>query len=305
MKKLIPFVVVLAAGCGSGVTQQSGAAACITASACGIFSGGISACTQVIEYVNDPAFVSVFHLKFTAAEVNCIASAGHDCVAAKRCLANGMTPAPCSGNGASCMGNQLQQCTAAAGSGGNNMGTQIFDCSAIGEMCLASGNNVDCGYGTCSGGTASCVNAAGAANGNLVQTCDNGILQRQDCARVGASCNPSGVLGAHCRGNGPSCSAPSITNNSLRCEGSVLVSCLDGQEGRYDCGQLNLGCFPNPGGNAGFNCYAGNDCDPNNYMATCVGTKLSFCNKGKVQTVDCGGAGFTGCNPQGGGSCTP
>jgi hypothetical protein len=299
MKRLSLALALLVIGCGDGkVTQQSGAAACLTASACGIIDGGVSACTQVIAFINDPALAGA--AKVSAAEVNCIANAGSDCAAARKCLANGMTPAACSGVSESCAGNVWQSCTVAAGSGGNE-GIQLFDCGDVGQMCVANNGNVDCGYGSCSGGTASCVTPDGMPGGNLVQRCDNGILKREDCTRTSASCNPSGV--AHCRGDGPACSAPGIFNNTLRCDGSVLVSCVDGGEARYDCGKVNLGCFANVGGN-GFACAAGNECDPNNYTATCVGTKLTFCNKGKVQSADCASAGFATCSPNNGGSCS-
>ncbi|MDB4971420.1 MAG: uncharacterized protein JWN44_7109 [Myxococcales bacterium] len=301
MKKLGLIVLVLVAGCGnSGVTQQSGAAACLTASACGI-GGGISACTQAVSLINEPAGAAAAHL--SPDQVNCIAGAGSDCTAAKRCLAGGQTPAVCTGNSQSCQGNTFQQCTDFAGSGGNK-GIQTYDCTTSGQMCVANNGTVDCGYGTCAGGTsATCVAADGSPNGNQVQRCSNGIVQREDCARIDASCNPSGIGGAHCRGNGPACANPSFNNNTLRCDGSVLVSCSDGQESRYDCNRINLNCYNNPNG-TGYGCFAGNECDPNNYTATCVGLTLKFCNKGKVQTADCGSAGFASCSPNGGGSCS-
>src|SRR3954466_11327685 len=105
MKKLSLLFLLVAAGCGnSTVTQQSGAAACITASGCGILAGGISACTQVIAFVNDPAVAAAAHI--SPSQVNCIGSAGSDCAAAKKCLGNGATPSTCSGNAKSCVGNQ-------------------------------------------------------------------------------------------------------------------------------------------------------------------------------------------------------
>ncbi|HWE28812.1 MAG TPA: hypothetical protein VHB97_12465, partial [Polyangia bacterium] len=250
MKKL-GLLLVLINGCGNGsVTQQSGAAACITANACGILTAGVSVCTQFVVGVNDPAGAASF--KFTAAEVNCIAAAGHDCAAAKKCLAGGNTPASCSGAATSCVGNVWQQCNLAAGSGGNE-GVEMFDCAAVGEMCVTSGGNTDCGYGTCSGLSSACVSPDGTPGGNLVQGCNAGILQRSDCTRIDASCNPSGV--AHCRGNGAACN--SLTGDTtLRCDGSVLVTCVDGGEARRDCGSDNLGCFSNVGGNK-FGCAAG------------------------------------------------
>jgi hypothetical protein len=298
MRTLSLLLVLAVAGCGNSVTQESGAAACITANACGILAIGVSACTQVVNGINDPAGSAA--TKFTPAEVNCIANAGHDCAAAKKCLAGGQTPATCSGNARSCDGNTWQSCTPAAGSGGNS-GIQTFDCSSVGQTCVTNNGNTDCGYGTCSPGAPSCVNGDGTPNGNLVQTCNAGILQRTDCTRFDSSCNPSGFTGAHCRGNGQACSATGA-DTSVRCDGSVLVTCADGQEARYDCAHQNLGCFAGANGNH-FDCAAGTECNPNSYTANCVGLKLTFCNKGKVQSVDCGASGFSSCSPNNGGTC--
>lgn len=300
--KLSLVTLLLVAGCGnSTVTQQSGAAACITASGCNILPGGISACTQSVVLVNEPSIAAGAHL--SPATVNCIAAAGSDCAAAKKCLGGGATPASCSGNATSCVGNSWQQCNLAAGSGGNG-GVEVYDCSSVGQMCVTNNGSTDCGFGTCSTGAATCVTPDGTAGGNLVQSCNGGIIKRQDCTSYDASCNPSGILGAHCRGNGAACAATSITDNTIGCDGSVLRLCADGQEERYDCGKVNLGCFMNPSNGVKFGCFAGNACDPNNYSATCVGTKLTFCNKGLVQTADCASAGFSTCNPNGGGSCS-
>jgi hypothetical protein len=299
MRKL-GLLILLVAGCGNNnVTQQSGAAACITAAACGIITGGVSVCTQFVVGVNDPAIATSFH--FSPSEVNCIANAGHDCAAAKKCIAGNATPATCSGNAKSCNGNTWQQCSAAAGTGGNE-GIQTFDCAAYGQLCVTNNGNTDCGYGTCSGVSSGCVSPDGTPGGNFLQTCNGGILERTDCTRVDASCNPSGVA-PHCRGNGATCSKGPFGDTSLRCDGSVLVTCADGQEARYDCGNDALGCYAGVGGNA-FGCALGTACDPNSFGATCQGLTLSFCNKGVVQSVDCGSFGFTSCSPNAGGSCS-
>ncbi|MCA1664021.1 MAG: hypothetical protein LC659_07105, partial [Myxococcales bacterium] len=289
MRKL-GLLVLLVAGCGNhSITQQSGAAACITASACGIIAGGVSICSQFVVSVNDPAVATSFHI--SPSEVLCLASAGSDCTAARRCLSGGSMPATCSGNAKSCNGNTWQQCTIAAGSAGNE-GIQTFDCSAYGEMCVTNNGNTDCGYGTCSGISASCVSPDGAPGGNLLQTCNGGILQRTDCSRIDASCNPSGV--PHCRGNGAVCSKGPLGDTTLRCDGSVLVTCADGQEARTDCARDNLGCFAGVGNNA-FGCAAGTACDPNNFGATCSGNAKS-CNGNTWQqcTIAAGSAGNEG-----------
>lgn len=300
MKRLFIALALVAAGCGDGkVTTESGAAACLTASACGITDGGVSACTAIVSQVNNPELAALVHLG--PAEVNCIAKAGHNCAAAKKCMAKGMTPDPCVGDGRSCDGTTLKACTELAGTGDSH-GMQLFDCGQIGQMCVVSGSNADCGYGSCSPGAFSCVDAQGKAGGSLVQSCLDGVLRRHDCGQQGGTCAPAAIIGAWCQGTGPTCTT-SGTDNSLRCDGSVLVSCLNGAEARHDCAKESLGCFPNSG-TSGFRCAAGKDCDPNKYSAVCAGTKLTFCNNGKVDEVDCKSAGFSGCSPDDGGRCT-
>jgi hypothetical protein len=294
MKKLSFLLLLVAAGCGnSTVTTQSGTAACVTAAACNIIPGGVVGCANAVALINDNSVAAA--AKIGPSQVNCIAAAGSDCAAAKKCLANGATPATCSGVSASCAATTWQSCTTAAGSGGNQ-GTQLFDCASVGQACFTNGANTNCGFGTCSGGGSMCVTPDGTAGGNLVQTCQQGITERQDCGAIDASCNPSGIFGPHCRGNGPACSG----NGSLRCDGTVLVSCSDGQESRQDCSKFGLGCFGKTGG--GFDCLAGTECDPNQ-SPTCMGNTLQFCNKGKSQKFDCAGAGFSSCSPNNGGSC--
>src|SRR5262245_17488052 len=183
MRSWALVVLVAAAGCGSpGVTGESGAAACITASACGIIPGGISACTQLIAYVNDPEIAGNALFPLNAREVNCIGAAGADCDAARRCLNEGKTPSPCAGSSTSCMGNTLPSGSDVTGAGGNK-GTRQFDCGSVRQMCAVDGNSAGCGYGTCAGFLSRCT-------GNVREACEGGILKRQDCAKQSAICVP-------------------------------------------------------------------------------------------------------------------
>jgi len=286
-------LLVAGVGCGNGVTSSSGAAACVTATACGIaiVPGGISACTQGVQFVNDPAVANLS--KVNAAQINCIAAAGNDCSLARKCLNGGSTPSACTGNSQSCDGSVWKSCDNVNGTNGNS-GTRQFDCSTLpgNQMCLVANGNADCGTATCSGVSAQC-------NGTKLETCFNGIFRETDCARTASTCVPGTLFGAHCRGNGPGCSG----NGSLRCDGNVLVTCTDSQEARYDCTQDNLGCWKNYNAD-GFGCGLGSECSPASYTASCVGTVLKFCNRGKISTVDCGASHFSGCSPDNGGHCT-
>jgi hypothetical protein len=294
MKKLaLLALAAVAAGCGSGVTGTTGAVACNTAAACGmIFAAnvvGISACTDFVEQINDPAKADF--VRISADQVNCIAQARANCDGARRCLNNGNEPSPCSGSSSSCDGKSLVTCDGVTGTNNSN-GTRSYGCSGS-QSCQANNNIVACGYGTCAIGLPTC------ADENTVQSCFTGILQKEDCSREDGKCTPGNLRGAHCRGNGAGCSG----TDNLACEGSVLVSCLDGQEARRDCARDNLRCVNKHGG-GGFDCALGDDCDSGSFPASCNGKTLRFCNNGKETTLSCADYGFNGCTPNMGGHCT-
>ena len=286
--------LIFVAGCGSGVTGSSGAAACASAATCGILTGGISQCTEEIAQVNDPTVAA--EVKVDASQVNCIARAGANCAAARACLNDNKAPTQCTGNSQSCNGTVWNACDSVTGTGGNN-GTRQFDCGASGEKCVTGNGVIDCGVGTCSPAGTSCDN-------NILATCGvDGIARNTDCSKTASTCVTG--IAPHCRGNGPTCTSPNIAQNALRCDGKVLVSCVDGQEARQDCSQFNLGCFPTPTGTvSSFVCALGSDCNAANDTATCEGNVLHFCNNGKFDTFNCGGNGFTGCDATNGGRCT-
>jgi hypothetical protein len=304
MKKLSMLLALTVAGCGGGkVTLTSGAEACVTATACGIafqsFAGfnftGVSACTQLADLVNNKEFAGA--VKIGPTEVNCLAAAGKDCTKARACLNGGQNVNACSGGSAQCTdSSHYSECSRVTGSG-TSEGTRSFDCTQAGESCVASGNNIDCGAGSCGAVVSvSCM-------GNVLQSCVNGVLHNHDCAATAEECIPqSGLSIAHCRGTGPTCSSPSATNNVLRCDGSTLVTCNDGKEARFDCNSLGMGCYTRYGSSTQA-CLYGAECDPATYTNVCMGSQLKFCDNGKVVTVDCGAAGFSGCDPSNGGSC--
>jgi hypothetical protein len=301
------FVLIFIAGCGNGsVTPQSAALACITASACGIplypRGGGanaVSACVELVPFINSPE--GALGLMITPSQADCVAAAGSNCAAAKRCLAGGNTPTVCPTVHESCDGTTWNSCTSTVGSGGS-FGERTFDCAAYGELCIAS--TADCGVGTCQPAQGACVTADGKPGGNFVEGCyGGGTTKRRDCGRLAASCIPPGLTTvAHCRGNGAACTAPATGDDTVGCDGNVLLHCLDGQLGREDCGQYKLGCFAKLSG-SGYGCALGNDCDPYATAATCAGKSLTLCNNGKLQTIDCGAIGFATCDASNGGSC--
>ena len=142
------------------------------------------------------------------------------------------------------------------------MGIQLYDCSSVGEMCVTNNGNTDCGYGTCCGGRSSHLRDAPTAA--TAATWCSAATTASCSARTARASTPRATRRASSARTAaatvPACSKGPIGDTSLRCDGSVLVSCADGQEARQDCGSDNLGCFSGVGGNA-FGCAAGSDCD--------------------------------------------
>lgn len=297
MRTLILVAAVTVMGCGSNgaVTADNGVKACAVASACklGGVSPSVSQCSAQVAGVNE-----VFAARaagISAEEVNCLANAGKDCDAARRCFNDGQEPQACTGSSESCDGTKLKTCSTATGTGGNRA-TATFDCSQVGEMCVASGNTIGCGLGTCSG--------ASTCQGDLLMQCDRGLLHSVDCGVFNSTC--AVTLGiAHCRGKGPSCTGDTLNPfaKPLRCDGSALIYCFDGQEARFDCASEQTGCFANVKGQS-YGCALGNECDPSTATTSCTGTVLSFCNNGKNAQLDCSKLGFTQCQAANGGSCS-
>jgi hypothetical protein len=286
------LIAVALAGCGGGpVTGSTAAAACITANACGMGVGSVTNCSSLIAGVSDT--FTAAGVQISASEVGCIANAGHDCASARKCLNNGNTPMSC--NGGSCNGTVVNGCSQNAGGGGMSA-TTTFDCSIDGEMCIASNGQLGCGLGTCTGEM--CM-------GDVHVQCNNGIMRHQDCSKYNATCastNIGPINLFHCRGKGPGCTQTDSTKG-LRCDGNSAIFCFDGQEAKVDCGSVGQSCFPNVRSSGSFGCGLGSDCDPNNYPDSCTGGVLTFCNNGKIDTYDCTGHGFSGCNVNNSGGC--
>jgi hypothetical protein len=299
MRRPLLLLLLLACNTDSSVNSNTAVAACATAIACNIVDpttiNGLSGCVGQALSVNNPIVAASAHISTQI--VNCLAAASTNCVAAKKCIGGGDTPAPCTGVSSSCQGNVLSFCSAAAGSGGT-MGVQKFNCGDVGEMCVASGTTVDCGVGTCAGTPGTCV-------GTKIQLCQNGILQQYDCAAFGSTCVVGALNVPHCRGGGAPCQTQGFNalGNTIRCDGSVLVRCADSQEAHINCAAQGQTCVANVNGET-FGCALGSSCNAASFSATCAGNVLSYCDDGVIATYDCAIAGFRGCSPASGGSCT-
>lgn len=112
-----------------------------------------------------------------------------------------------------------------------------------------------------------------------------------------------------CRGTGGTCQWESITpsravyDEGIECRGQRLAACVSGGIAEVDCSTLGTGFTCQTLGDRAF-CGLAAECDPT--MDTnadgCDGTRVQFCNAGRVDSVDCATLGFTGCAF---GRCTP
>jgi hypothetical protein len=261
------------------------ATACIVVEVCALDFNGVSPCTATIAGVNLPARALQAHVD--AEQVDCLAAAGADCDAARACLNGGKMPQTCTQFlASSCAGSELVTCTISTGTQGM-LGTAEFDCTSGAASCVPLDGGASCGAGACSGTAASC-------RDDLVETCDQGVLHDLDCAALGARCVALGGA-PRCRGTGATCSSSALnTGKPLRCEGTVLVSCWDGQEARFDCAQMGAGCFPTVTGGS-FGCALGAACDPRSFTESCAGSKLTLCDDGQIAIIDCAAIGFQSC----------
>ncbi len=295
MRAVALTAIALVAGCGGspsrtadlgGFAAEAAARACVTATGCGLAAGDVSSCTRLVSGVEQPDVAANAAVDATA--VRCLAAAGADCQRALACLGGG---APCNFGGPStCDGASIKSCVV-VGSMGE---TATFDCASAGLTCVDGGNGrVGCGVRACTTSPPAC------SDDELI-SCDGAILHQMSCAAVGAAC--TGGATPACRGTGATCSGSQLDpGEPLRCEGSVLVRCYDGQEARFDCAIVGEGCFALSGS---FACGLGGDCDPTAFSATCDGNKLNYCDQGQLASVDCVAFGFKSCDATDG-RCAP
>ena len=274
-------------------------AACTTLVACGLlFEGTQVGCTGILANINNP-YESVNHF-ITPDSVRCLSTAGADCAAAARCLNEGKDPAPCVDD--ACDGTSLVACDLPGGDGGG-LGRR-FDCAPFAATCrlLSVGGqppHAHCYPTICDGMSGNgCVGPVGYSCNVMAS-----IFSEDDCRPLGATCALDNHGFPECIGAGPACNGPP-GQDALRCDGSVLVSCLGHHEARFDCSTVGQGCFSvdTPNGKQPRCAYA--DQCSTSYTPTCDGRNLTYCNKGLLTTIDCVAFGFRGCSVNQGVDCT-
>ena len=142
---------------------------------------------------------------------------------------------------------------------------------------MAGSDGVACAFGACDGATPPC-------DGDVSQTCTGGLLGRFTCP-AGTTCEPGG-----CTGTGAPCSQD-------RCDGTTLVSCVNGRELASDCATLPI---PSVCDGDDPSCVPSSDlaCDPVSFPDRCEGASLVYCD-GDRRSFDCASLGF-GCGTKNG-----
>src|SRR5205085_5176755 len=108
-----------------------------------------SNCSSGVANISDPQLTRSQNGGVSKSTVECVANAGSNCGNVRKCFNDGNSPQPCSLGAQQCNGTKLIGCI---DQGNGTNGTTSFDCSTAGDMCVAAGNNLGCGIGTCSGG---------------------------------------------------------------------------------------------------------------------------------------------------------
>lgn len=257
---------------------------CLAFSACGLYppSTNMSFCSRLNPQPGSLSFAPKSILA-------CLTNAGADCVKVKTCLNDGNPNFTCNADAGvqpACTGQVYSVCE----SGDFRF---AVDCSRQGFTCVATPPQMPnaslsgCGFGTCDrdAGTTLCTSGFSAS-------CNTGgrLSAVEDCRVFDTeACNVSDAGVASCVGTGNACMAS-------RCNGTTLVACKGGHEASFDCAIQGLSCVDN--GKGAVACAQAAQCDPNSYFETCNGAVLTYCDMGKIATVNCVAAGWKSCVPR-------
>jgi hypothetical protein len=229
-------------------------------------------------------------------QARCLADARCGCEAVEHCLGFTLERGVAPGCQSSCNGEDFRGCGQAV----DLMDGYAFqiDCADIGQHCHPSGICVD-------DVTASCDDSQPPVCGIRGRPlyCSNGVqYEGPDCAGLGLVCG-----NGECQGTGAGCTShlsfgeDVIEFEAPTCQAGRLQACVAGKQASQACAEQGPGFTCQSVNGVAF-CGLASEClpanadgDPNDPAATCDGTRLSFCNAGRLETVDCAELGFTGC----------
>lgn len=190
---------------------------------------------------------------------------------------------------------------------------QRFDCTEAGLKCVnRTHGGAMCAEGHCKEEKISCLDRT------TIRICSDGTEYHKNCelyggistvasahqggegvvggtieyyVSKGGVCNPNAKsLYKRCIGAGDECGESDFHTH---CDGSVLVSCVNGRVSRFDCSMFRENCVDF--GHGLIDCGRGKECKPFDSGFSCEDGKLKFCWAGVWETVDCKAAGAKGC----------
>lgn len=253
----------------------------------GIAGSGIAECITALTAIL-PGHAA--HPGIPAASVRCGLSAT-SCADYETCAGGGYSVGYCSVHArGSCDGEVAVSCRFGGG-------PSLFasDCGAQGLTCVvetdSSGTTSFCSAGACTPGTSAMPHCVGTVSQYFCTSA--GHQGAQDCAQL--------APGWICE-EGRGCvdgTLPSCVGSGYQCQGTHLVTCLDGRAHDDDCATTTTGgtCMLASDASSAV-CVAGASaaCDPFADAAnTCSGTSVQSCAGGQRVTIDCTAYGFAGC----------
>jgi hypothetical protein len=240
-------------------------------------------------------------------QARCLADARCGCAAVEHCLGYQVLTGLAAGCQSSCEGERFTACGAGVDlPEGSGFG---IDCARVGQRCQLSGICVD-GVGSSCDGSEPPVCRPGA---RPLYCDDDALREGPDCAALGLGC-----ADGHCEGTGAACTNEQrareeiVAFEGISCQAGTLEACVAGKRASLACAEQGPGFDCQLVEGVPF-CGLASECLPaevggsyNYPTPSCDGTRLSFCNAGRLETLDCASLGFSGCQIGAGNyGCTP
>lgn len=138
----------------------------------------------------------------------------------------------------------------------------------------------------------SCFSSLGpSCKGEVLLTCNDGVLEHTDCAAKGMVCVAGSKTTACVGASGTSCDPKTFTAS---CDGTKAKTCEGRREHVVDCAKKTLQKTSCKGGSC---VVSGSECDYS--LNQCDGRKVKACIDGKWMTFDCDAMGLGGCKTTG------
>jgi len=183
-----------------------------------------------------------------------------------------------------------------------------IDCGKLGMKCDPDANCIEKDVTSCDPSERRVWCDGGVATG-----CVNGYVRHiMACEDMGLACDEG-----QCIGKGEACNSDleGVFIDDLffgrNCRGSVLENCIGGRQHDQDCSEVGPGFSCQVYQGRAF-CGVASECPPSGSpheepvsAPFCDGTKVVFCNAGRIERIDCKDLGFSGCDLEDARGCVP